>query len=140
MIVKKGYLSMVNKFSSMIAQFLEKQIKLILDKHLLPKIEDILFSQKFARYIQQQTKQAIQEMDASDKLAASSGSFPKEGIGVSFRMIAEEFLYQEAEVVTNSGVLKGVIIEVREDYMRLQETPTVSVVLPFASISSIREP
>lgn len=131
---------MVNKLSSMMARFLEKQMKLILEKHLLPRIEDILFSRRFAQYVQQQTKQAIQEMYASDKLVASSCCFPKECTGISFRMIAEEFLHQEVEVVTNSDVLKGVIIEVKEDYMCLQEAPTVSVVLPFASISSIREP
>jgi len=131
---------MVNKLLSMIAHFLEKQMELILEKHFLPKIEDILFSRKFARYIQQQTKHAIQEMSASDKPETSSCCFPKECAGVSFQMIAEEFLHQEAEVVTNSGVLKGVIIEVKEDYMRVQESPTVSVVLPFTSISSIREP
>lgn len=138
--MKKGYAGMVNKLSSMMAHFLEKQMKLILEKYLLPKIEDILFSRKFARYIQQQTKQAIQEVYASDNLEGSSSHFPKEGTGVSFRMIAEEFLHQEVEVVTNSDVLKGIIIEVQEDCMRLQESPAISVVLPFASISSIREP
>lgn len=138
--MKKGYIGMVKKLSSMMARFLEKQMKLILEKYLLPKIEDILFSRKFARYIQQQMKQAIQEVYASDKLEDSSSYFQKECTGVSFRMIAEEFLHQEVEVVTNSDVLKGIIIEVQEDCMRLQESPAVSVVLPFASISSIREP
>lgn len=138
--MKKGYVGVINKLSSMMAHFLEKQMKLILEKYLLPKIEEILFSRKFARYIQQQTKQAIQEVYASDKLVDSSCDFPKECTGVSFRMIAEEFLHQEVEVVTNSDVLKGVIIEVQEDCMRVRESSAVSVVLPFASISSIREP
>lgn len=130
---------MLNRFSRVVAHFLEKQMKDLLEKQLLPKIEDILFSERFARHIQEHLKQAVYECEA-DQTVHFSSVFSKERKIASFRMIAEEFLHEKAEVVTSSGVLQGVIIEVKEDYMRLREASDAIVLLPFTSISSIRKP
>lgn len=63
----------------------------------------------------------------------------KKGNTPPFKEIVEQFLGKEIEIVVTVGKLTGVIFEVGDDFLTLQEAIGTQLLLPFTSIISIRE-
>lgn len=63
----------------------------------------------------------------------------KKGNAPPFKEIVEQLLGKEIEIVVTVGKLTGVIFEVGDDFLTLQEAIGTQVLLPFTSIISIRE-
>lgn len=59
------------------------------------------------------------------------------GTDPAFRERAEELLNQAVRVETAAGPVSGTLIEVGEDYLIIQETPTTQIIVPFQNAVSI---
>ncbi|MBO1627279.1 MULTISPECIES: hypothetical protein [Bacillus] len=116
-----------------------RQLDYFLDRKLVPALEKILFSRKFSEFIQRSSKQATEEIIESNKFQSIICAILKECATSPFKEIAEQLLGKEVEIVTTVGQLTGVIIEVGDDFLTLQESIGTTVLLPFTSIISIYE-
>lgn len=63
----------------------------------------------------------------------------KKGNAPPFKEIVEQLLGTEIEIIVTVGQLTGVIFEVGDDFLTLQEAIGTQILLPFTSIISIRE-
>lgn len=90
----------------------------IIDSQIEDGLEDELYSERFSNFLR----------------SVLRGEQPSD----NFREIAEQFLNDDAEVVTNAGTVSGVVTEVGEDYLILQETDSTIVIVPFGNLITIR--
>lgn len=105
----------------------------------MPAVERLLFSQNFARFIQRNSKQATEEFIESSKFQSIICNILKECNTSPFKEIAEQYLGKNVEITVTVGQLTGVIVAVGDDFLILQEGIGTEVLLPFASIISIKE-
>ncbi|KFN03194.1 DUF2642 domain-containing protein [Bacillus clarus] len=127
------------KYWNKLTRVFNRQLDYFLDNKLLPAVERILFSQNFAKFIRRNSKQATEEFIESSKFQSIICAILKECNTSPFKEIAEQLLGKEVEIVVTVGQLTGVIVEVGDDFLTLQEAIGTQVLLPFASIISIRE-
>jgi hypothetical protein len=57
----------------------------------------------------------------------------------SFRDIAEEYVNKAVAVATTAGPVSGTLIRVGDNFMAVQETPNTILVIPFNSVTAIRQ-
>ena len=119
------------------------------------RLKRLLFSDRFAEFIRNNTKQAVAEVIYSQifKHYLSSIlteviysptfkdyllSIIKESQESPFKEIAEQYIGKEVVIETTAGPLEGVVTFVGDDYLELVESPTSTVLLPFTSIVTIQ--
>jgi len=54
------------------------------------------------------------------------------------REIAEELVNEAVQVQTPAGAVSGTLVEVGDNFLTIQETPSTIVIVPFASVGTIR--
>ncbi|MCF6797772.1 DUF2642 domain-containing protein [Priestia megaterium] len=107
-------------------------------RRYVEKIKHLLFSNRFAEFIQENTKKAVEDVVYSDTFREYVISIIKESQESPFKEIAEQYIGQEVVVETAAGPLEGVVTFVGDDYLELVESPTSTVLLPFTSIVTIQ--
>ncbi|MGC5324168.1 hypothetical protein [Brevibacillus sp. SYSU BS000544] len=111
-----------SQFSSQITTQLEPWLRNIIQEELnatVPgivqtQLENELYSARFAQFLQ---------------TALSPNS--------NFGEIAREFLQQIVVLTTTGGTITGILVEIGTDFLRIQESPTSEVLIPFSSAISI---
>lgn len=111
-----------DQFGSQITTQLEPWLRNIIQEELnatIPgivqtQLENELYSVRFAQFLQ-------------TTLAPNS----------NFGEIAQEFLQQIVVLATTGGNITGMLVEIGTDYLRIQESPTSEVLIPFSSAISI---
>ncbi len=127
------------KYWKKLSRLFNRQLDYFLGNKLLPAVERLLFSQNFARFIQRNSKQATEEFIESSKFQSIICNILKECNTSPFKEIAEQYLGKNVEITVTVGQLTGVIVAVGDDFLILQEGIGTEVLLPFASIISIKE-
>ena len=107
-------------------------------RRYVEKIKHLLFSNRFAEFIQENTKKAVEEVVYSDTFKEYVINIIKESQESPFKEIAEQYIGKEVVIETTAGPLEGVVIFVGDDYLELVESPTSTVLLPFTSIVTIQ--
>ncbi|MGG0589517.1 DUF2642 domain-containing protein [Priestia megaterium] len=103
-----------------------------------PRLKRILFSNRFAKFIRRNTKQAIAGVIYSQTFKDYLLSIIEESRVSPFKEIARQYIEQEVIIETTAGQLEGVVTFVGDDYLELAESPTSTVLLPFTSINTIQ--
>lgn len=107
-------------------------------RRYIEKIKHLLFSNRFAEFIQENTKKAVEEVVYSNTFKEYVISIIKESQESPFKEIAEQYIGKEVVIETTAGPLEGVVTFVGDDYLELVESPTSTVLLPFTSIVTIQ--
>ncbi|PHA02845.1 DUF2642 domain-containing protein [Bacillus pseudomycoides] len=116
-----------------------RQLDCFFSEKFIPIMEGILFSPRFARYIEIYTKKGVAEYVESKEFQNIICSILKECNASPFKEIKEQLLGKEVEITVTVGSLTGVISQVGDDFLTLQESTGKIVLLSFTSILSIRE-
>ncbi|MDC2865435.1 MULTISPECIES: DUF2642 domain-containing protein [unclassified Bacillus (in: firmicutes)] len=122
-----------------LARVVRCQLDSFFYEKFMPGLEEILFSPRFARYIEIYTKKGVKEYVESEDFQNIICFILKECNVSPFKEIAEQLLGKEVEITVTVGMLTGVISEVGDDFLTLQESAGSVILLPFTSILSIRE-
>ncbi|PEZ08638.1 DUF2642 domain-containing protein [Bacillus sp. AFS018417] len=121
------------------AHVVDKQLDCFLYKKFIPVMEEKLFSPRFARYIEVYTKKGVAEYIKSQEFQNIICFILKECNVSPFKEIAEQLLGKEVEITVTVGGLTGIIAQVGDDFLTLQELTGATISLPFSIIISIRE-
>ena len=116
-----------------------KKLSRLFNRQLDYFLDNKLLSQNFARFIQRNSKQATEEFIESSRFQSIICNILKECNTSPFKEIAEQYLGKNVEITVTVGQLTGVIVAVGDDFLILQEGIGTEVLLPFASIVSIKE-
>lgn len=127
------------KYWHKLSSLFNRQLDYFLDNKLLPAVERLLFSQNFARFIQRNSKQAIEEFIESSRFQSIICNILKECNTSPFKEIAKQYLGENVEITATVGQLTGGIVAVGDDFLTLQEGIGTEVLLPFTSIITIKE-
>ncbi|MDT2046094.1 DUF2642 domain-containing protein [Priestia aryabhattai] len=106
---------------------------------LKKKIKRLLFSKRFGTFIENSTKKAVEEVVYSQRFRDYFIQLIREADVSPFKEIALQYLNEEVVISTVAGPLQGTVTEVGDDYLRLTESATSSVLLPFTSIITIQK-
>jgi len=115
--LKKQRRKLIKEFKKSLRKQTDK-LEDIMESQIEDGLEDELYSERFANLLRSVLR--------------------GEELGNNFREIAEQFLNDDAEVVTNAGTISGVVIEVGDNYLILQETDSTIIIVPFENLISIR--
>ncbi|MGF9889735.1 DUF2642 domain-containing protein [Priestia megaterium] len=119
------------------------------------RLKRLLFSNRFAKFIRNNTKQAFAEVIYSQIFKGYlssilteiiySQTFKNYLLGIieesrvsPFKEIASQYINQEVAIETTAGPLVGIVTVVGDDYLEIVESPTSTVLLPFTSINTIK--
>ncbi|MFD0768407.1 DUF2642 domain-containing protein [Bacillus sp. CGMCC 1.60114] len=119
-----------------LASIVGRQLDCFFNEKVIPAVEGILFSPRFAKYIAIYTKKGVAEYLESQEF---QNIILKECSTSPFKKIAEQLLGKEVGITVTVGGLTGVILQVGEEFLTLQESTGAIILLPFTSILSIRE-
>ncbi|SFJ41038.1 MULTISPECIES: DUF2642 domain-containing protein [unclassified Bacillus (in: firmicutes)] len=122
-----------------LARVIREQLDCFFYEKLMPALEEILFSSQFANYIEFYTKKGVKEYIESEEFQNIICLILKECNVSPFKEIAQQLLGKEVEITVTVGILTGVISQVGDDFLTLQESAGSIILLPFTSILSIRE-
>ncbi|WP_110113121.1 DUF2642 domain-containing protein [Bacillus sp. CGMCC 1.16541] len=107
-------------------------------KSLLHRIEQLLFSAKFGKWIQKRVKRVVEEVLFSDEFRSYLITIIQEAKKSPFKDIAEQYIGEQVEINTTAGLVRGMILTVDDDYLTVNESVNTTVIIPFRSIVSIR--
>ncbi|MCM3005260.1 DUF2642 domain-containing protein [Priestia koreensis] len=108
-------------------------------KALFHRFEKLLFSNRFGDFIEERTQKAVEDVVYSEPFKTYLLDVIKASQSSPFKEIAEQYLGERVEVVTTGGGIQGIVKEVGDDYLVLEESSTSVLIVPFTSVLTIQE-